>query len=68
MLTFGVICEGITDWTVLDGEGKDPRAYYEASRDFLKKKRLFQVYDKNPSLALFVRRLQTIAPPPPEPA
>ncbi len=47
----------------LTDEEKDPRAYHEASRDFTKKKRLLQVHDKNPSLALFVRSLQAIAPP-----
>jgi hypothetical protein len=46
-----------------DGEGKDPHAYRRASRDFANKKRLLQVHDKNPSLALFVRRLQVIASP-----
>jgi hypothetical protein len=42
-------------------DGKDLRAYREASRELTKRNRLLQVHDKNPSLTLFVRRLETIS-------
>lgn len=51
------------------GETKDPRAYREASRPYLKRKILLERRDHNPSLALFLAQLAPIhaarAPAPP---
>ncbi len=39
------------------GESKNPRAYQEVSREYAKWKRLHAIYDKNPSLKLFIEHL-----------
>jgi hypothetical protein len=57
---------------LLNKGGRGPRVsepYHRASFDFANLNRLLAVRDRNPSLALFVRRLEALAAsPPPEPA
>jgi hypothetical protein len=42
------------------GDTKFPAAYDQASRDYLKHKKLMEHRDKNPSLGLFIQQLDAL--------
>jgi hypothetical protein len=42
------------------GDSKDPRSYADASNDYVDHRKLMAVYARNPSLRLFVERLESI--------